>query len=61
MNIENESGEWLDKGPPKDGKPRRWRPFETIMLGDRSRLITQERTLQHPSVDTQLPVCTSDR
>ena len=24
-----EVGEWIDKEPRADGKPRRWRPFET--------------------------------
>jgi hypothetical protein len=41
--IIQEAGEWLDKEPRADGKPRRWKPGEVITV-DPSRLIspTQE-------------------
>jgi hypothetical protein len=53
MSIEKESGEWLDKEPRKDGKPRRWKPAEIITI-DPSRLISlaQEDTLLHRSENT---------
>jgi hypothetical protein len=38
-----EPGEWIDKEPRADGKPRRWRPFEFEegLIIDPSRLIWQ--------------------
>jgi hypothetical protein len=53
MSVLNEAEEWLDKEPRADGKPRRWRPFETITV-DLSRVIFQEEhRQQHQSGDTQ--------
>jgi hypothetical protein len=46
-------GEWIDKEPRADGKPRRWKPSEIITV-DPSRVIFQEaRTEQHPLDSTQ--------
>ncbi|HTF25466.1 MAG TPA: hypothetical protein VK937_16405 [Candidatus Limnocylindria bacterium] len=50
---ENMKGEWIDKEPRADGKPRRWKPSEIITV-DPSRVIFQEaRTEQHPLDSTQ--------
>jgi hypothetical protein len=48
------SGEWIDKEPRADGKPRRWKPAEIITV-DPSRVISlqEERTDQHPQDDTR--------
>ena len=35
-----EAGEWIDKEPRTDGKPRRWKPGEVLTI-DPSRLIKQ--------------------
>jgi len=48
MTVEKESGEWLDKEPRKDGKPRRWKPFEVRQA---RRFIPQEHQTQRPSED----------
>ncbi len=50
--CEQDNGEWLDKEPRADGKPRRWIPFE-ILTVDQSRVFTQERRNRHPSGDTE--------
>ena len=56
---ENMVGEWIDKEPRADGKPRRWKPSEIITV-DLSRVIFQEeRTEQHPLDNTQLYVHTN--
>jgi hypothetical protein len=52
MSVKQEGGgEWLDKEPRADGKPRRWRPFE-ILAVEQGRVFTQERKTQRPSDDT---------
>lgn len=47
-----EAGEWIDKDPRTDGKPRRWKPREVLTI-DPSRLIkqTQEDMPAHLSED----------
>jgi hypothetical protein len=35
-----ETGEWIDKEPRTDGKPRRWKPGEVLTI-NLSRLIKQ--------------------
>jgi len=37
----NSAGEWLDKEPRADGKPRRWKPSEIITV-DPKRVISQD-------------------
>jgi hypothetical protein len=47
------AGEWIDKEPRADGKPRRWKPSEIITI-DPSRVIFQEgQTEQHLLDNTQ--------
>src|SRR5260370_20536930 len=53
MSIEKESGEWLDKEPRADGKPRRWRPFEVREAREFISQTFQEYQTQHPLDDTQ--------
>jgi hypothetical protein len=53
MIVIQEKGEWLDKEPRADGKPRRWKPFEELTV-DASLVFAQERKTQHPSGDIHL-------
>ena len=39
--VNQQAGEWIDKEPRKDGKPRRWKPGEALPPIDPSRLIKQ--------------------
>ena len=53
MSVKQEMGEWLDKEPRADGKPRRWKPSKIIKV-DPSRVIFQEGPRkQHPLNNTQ--------
>ena len=40
--CEQDNGEWLDKEPRPDGKPRRWRPFEIIAV-DPSKIFNPKK------------------
>ena len=51
MDSKSENGEWLDKEPRADGKPRRWKPSE-ILTVDESKMFIPTRT-QHPVDRTQ--------
>ncbi len=51
--VLQEAGEWIDKEPREDGKPRRWKPSEIITL-DPSRVFFQAaRTEPSPLDGTQ--------
>jgi hypothetical protein len=53
MGTEHDTGEWLDKEPRADGKPRRWRPFEIREARQFISQAFQERQTQYPLDDTQ--------
>jgi hypothetical protein len=50
MGIAKEAGEWLDKEPRADGKPRRWRPF---VARTSRQFIPQECRDRHPAGNIQ--------
>jgi hypothetical protein len=52
--ITREAGEWLDKEPRQDGKPRRWRPFEVREAREFISQSSQGYQIQHPVDDTHL-------
>jgi hypothetical protein len=43
--LKREVGEWIDKEPRADGKPRRWKPFET-----RSYCTTLRKTIMKQAI-----------
>jgi hypothetical protein len=49
-----QAGQWLDKEPRVDGKPRRWKPLEELDMDPSRVFIPQERRNLRPSDDTQL-------
>jgi hypothetical protein len=53
VEHQQEAGEWIDKEPRADGKPRRWRPFEIREAQAFISQDLQECQIQYPSDDTQ--------
>jgi hypothetical protein len=53
LKNQQETGEWIDKEPRADGKPRRWKPFETREAQEFISQAFQECQTQYPSDDTR--------